>query len=416
MHADVDSFFASVEQRRDPSLRGRAVIVGVGVVMAASYEAKACGVHGGMNGARARRLCPQAIAVEPHFSDYGVASRELFEVFRDTAPLVEGLSMEEAFLDVSWLGRISGSPVEIAERLRRRVREGLSLPISVGIARTKTLAKMASRAAKPDGLLLVPAGGEREFLHPLPISAIWGVGESTASRIERLGVRTVGDLAAVPEASLVAALGRHAGSHLHALANLREHRPVRTRRRRRTFGSQSALGSRPKSMAEIERAMAKAVQRVSRRMRAAGRSGRTVTLRLRFGDYARASRSRTLRRATAATAPLLAAARDLLAGAAPAIDERGLTLVGVSIANLDEPAAGVQLELPLYGPGTEGLDEALDELHERFGAAAVTRGPAGSRESREADAAREALISGPRPPGRAGRRRPRASSAFRPSR
>jgi DNA polymerase-4 len=415
LHADVDAFFASVEQRRDPALRNRAVIVGVGVVMAASYEAKACGIHGGMSGSRARQLCPEAVAVEPHFNDYGVASRELFDLFRDTAPLVEGLSMEEAFLDVSGLGRISGSPVAIAERLRRRVREELELPISVGIARTKTLAKMASRAAKPDGLRLVPAEGEREFLHPLPVGALWGVGEATAQRIERLGVSTVGDLAAVPEASLIVALGKHAGSHLHALANLREHRALRPARRRRSFGSQSALGGGPKTPDQIDRSLAKAVERVSRRMRSAGRSGRTVILRLRFGDYSRASRSRTLPRPTAATEPLLAAARGLLADARPVVESRGLTLIGVSISNLDEAGAGIQLELPLWGPATDELDEALDELHERFGAAAVTRGPVGSRESREAEAEREALISGPRPPGRGGRRRPRASSAGRPS-
>lgn len=393
LHADVDSFFASVEQRRDPSLIGRAVIVGSGVVMAASYEAKACGIRSGMNGARARRLCPQAVVVEPHFRDYGVASRELFELFRRTAPLVEGLSMEEAFLDVGGLARISGSPVRIAERLRREVRDEIRLPISIGIARTRTLAKMASRAAKPDGLLVVAPDDEREFLHPLPIEALWGVGDATARRIARLGVRTIGDLADVPEASLVAAIGRHAGSHLHALANLREHRSVRTRRRRRSYGSQSALGSRAKSLREIEGSLAKSVERASRRMRAAGRSGRTVILRLRFGDYSRTSRSRTLPRPTAATAPLLRAAVLLLRKAASQIEARGLTLVGVTIANLDDAACGVQLELPLDGSGTDGLDGALDELHERFGAAAVTRGPAGSREARDADAERESLLS-----------------------
>lgn len=393
LHADVDSFFASVEQRRDPSLMGRAVIVGGGVVMAASYEAKACGIHGGMNGARARMLCPQAVVVEPHFSDYGVASRELFDLFRRTAPLVEGLSMEEAFLDVGGLERISGSPARIAGRLRREVRDELELPISVGVARTKSLAKMASRAAKPDGLLVVSPGGEREFLHPLPIEALWGVGDATARRIARLGVRTVGDLADVPETSLVAALGRHAGSHLHALANLREHRPVRTRRRRRSYGSQSALGSGQKSLREIEGRLAKSVERASRRMRAAGRSGRTVTLRLRFGDYSRASRSRTLPRATAATVPLLQAAVVLLGEAESQIEARGLTLIGVTIANLDAAACGIQLELPLQSAGADRLDDALDELHGRFGAAAVTRGLAGSRETRESDAERESLIS-----------------------
>jgi DNA polymerase-4 len=418
LHADVDSFFASVERRLDPHLRSVPVIVGTGVVMAATYEAKARGVHGGMNGARARALCPEAVSVEPSFEAYGDASRELFAIFRDLSPAVEGLSLEEAFLDVDGLERIAGAPVEIGGRLRDRVRDELDLPISVGIARTRTLAKMASRAAKPDGLLRVAPEREREFLHPLPIEAIWGVGEATAQRIRRLGVRTVGDLAAAPEQSLVIALGRHAGTHLHAFANLREERRVRTRRSRRSFGSQSALGNRPKTRADVERALAKAVERVTRRMRASGRSGRTITLRLRFGDYARATRSRTLSRATAATAPLLRAASELLAEAMPIVRSRGLTLIGVSVSNLDGDWAGVQLELPLWRESEPGLDAALDVLHERYGAAAVTRGPAGSRESRAADAAREALISGagPRPLGREGRRRPRASSAGRPSR
>ncbi len=404
LHADVDSFFASVERRLDPRLRDRPVIVGSGVVMAATYEAKACGVHGGMGGARARALCPEAVTVDPHFDAYGTASRELFAIFRSLSPTVEGLSLEEAFLDVAGLERIGGSPVAIAERLRRRVRDELDLPISVGIARTRTLAKMASRAAKPDGLLRVAPESEREFLHPLPIETIWGVGEATAQRIRRLGVRTIADLAAVPEPSLMLAIGRHAGSHLHAFANLREQRRVRPRRRRRSFGSQSALGSRPKMRADVERALARAVERVSRRMRDAGRRGRTLTLRLRFGDFARASRSRTLPRATAATAPLLRVARGLLAEAMPLVRCRGLTLIGVSVSNLDGDWAGLQLELPIWGEGQAELDAALDELHGRYGAAAVTRGPAGSREARAAEAAREALIGGGGGTGRAGER------------
>lgn len=378
LHADVDSFFASVEQRRDPRLRGRPVLVGVGVVMAASYEAKACGVRGGMSGTAARRLCPEAIAVEPHFDDYVEASRGLFALFRRTAPLVEGLSLEEAFLDVNGLERISGSPVEIAVRLRREVREELRLPISVGIARTRTLAKMASRAAKPDGLLVIPAAGERDFLHPLPVEAIWGVGGATARRIHRLGVKTVGELAAVPEASLIAAFGKHAGGHLHALANMREHRRIRPRARRRSIGSQSALGRGHHSPTRVEQTLGKLVDRVAGRIRKAGRPGRTVVLRLRFADYTRASRSLTLPRATASTDLLRAAARRLLDQAQPAIRERGLTLVGVTVSNLDDSSAGVQLELPLRGRGFEALDSAVDEVRDRFGAASVMRGAGGS--------------------------------------
>ncbi len=374
LHADVDSFFASVEQRRDPALRGRAVVVGAGVVMAASYEAKARGVRGGMSGDTARRLCPEAITVDPHFDEYTRASRELFEVFRRTAPTVEGLSLEEAFLDVSGLERISGTAEWIAAKLRREVRDDLGLPISVGVARSKTLAKMASRAAKPDGLLVVPAGGERDFLHPLPVEAIWGVGEATAKRIHRLGVRTVGDLAAIPEASLIAALGRHSGSHLHAMANLREHRRVRPRPRRRSIGSQSAMGRGCHSKRKIERTLDRLVDRVTRRLRNAGRAGRTVVLRLRFGDYSSSTRSRTLPRATDGTDPVRAAAQALLAEARPLIVERGITLVGISITNLDHESAGVQLELPLFGPKTAGLDSAIDTLRERFGTDSVIRG------------------------------------------
>lgn len=374
LHADVDSYFASVEQRLDPSLRGKAVIVGPGVVMAASYEAKACGVKGGMSGSTARRLCPEAIFVEPHFDEYVSVSRDLFALFRRTAPTVEGLSLEEAFLDVAGLERISGTAEWIAARLRRDVRTELGLPISVGVARSKTLAKMASRAAKPDGLLVVPAGGERDFLHPLPVEAIWGVGEATAKRIHRLGVRTVGDLAAIPEASLIAALGKHSGSHLHAMANLREHRRVRPRPRRRSIGSQSAMGRGRHSKRKVERTLDRLVDRVTRRLRAAGRAGRTVVLRLRFADYSRSTRSRTLPRATDATDPIRAAAQALLAEARPLILERGITLVGVTVTNLDHEGAGVQLELPLFGGGTTGLDAAIDEIRERFGTASVIRG------------------------------------------
>jgi DNA polymerase-4 len=379
LHADVDAFFASVEQRNDPRLRGRAVIVGKGVVMATTYEARACGVHGGMNGARARRLCPQAIAVDPDFDAYIEASRELFEIFRRTAPIVEGLSMEEAFIDVRGLEHISGTPGEIATRLRHEVRDELGLPITVGVARTKTIAKMASRAAKPDGMLVVHPTREREFLHPIAVEDMWGVGASTAEKLHRLGLRTVGDLADCPEASLTTVLGNAVGHHLHALANLREHRPVRSHRRRGSFGSQTALGRRRLSPAEVDSTLAALVERVTRRMRTAGRCGRTVVLRLRFDDYKRATRSHTLPRATASTSSVLLAARKLLAEAEPVIERRGLTLVGISVAGLEHPGVGVQLELELDRTGTHGLDEALDELRDRYGANAVSRGTKLSR-------------------------------------
>ena len=374
IHADVDAFFAAVEQRDDPAIRGRPVVVGAGVVMAASYEARAFGIRGGMGGGEARRRCPDLIAVPPRFEAYTAASREVFAIFREAAPVVEGLSLEEAFLDVAGLERIGGTPRQIAERLRRDVRRAAGLRISVGIASTKVIAKMASREAKPDGLLEIPPGRERDFLHPLAVDRIWGVGRSTATRLHALGVATVADLAELPREHLVAVFGRSGGERLHALAHLRELRPVRRGRGRRSFGAQSALGRRKRSPEELERILGRLVERVTGRMRRKGRAGRTVVLRLRFGDFSRATRSLTMPRATAATDAVLRAARRLLAAARPAIDERGITLLGIALTNLDPRGAGVQLELPFTDAPDDSLDEAIDDLRERFGAEAVTRG------------------------------------------
>jgi DNA polymerase-4 len=374
LHADLDAFFASVAQRDYPRLRGRPVIVGSGVVMAASYEARAFGVRSAMGGDRARRLCPDAVFVNPDFDAYAEASRQVFRLFRRTAPDVEGLSIDEAFLDVRGLERIAGTPSEIAVRLRREVRERVGLPITVGVARTKSLAKVASNEAKPDGLLVVAAGPEpeREFLWPLPVERLWGVGPATARRLHDRQIHTVGQLAARPASLLVAEFGRATGEHLHRLANGVDPRPVRARRGRRSFGSQSARRRTGAPITELETVVASLVERVTRRMRKAGRVGRTVVLRLRFDDYSRASRSRTLPRATAATEPILAEAKRLLRATAPVIERRGTTMIGISIANLDGEGAGEQLELPLDGPH-RGLDRALDELSERFGTGVVLR-------------------------------------------
>jgi DNA polymerase-4 len=380
LHADVDAFFASVEQRDAPELLGKPVIVGAGVVMAASYEARAFGIRGGMGGAEARSRCPDAIVVPPRFSAYVEASRALFEVFRDTAPRVDGRSLEEAFLDVSGLERIAGHPSEIARGLRERVRSELGLPLSVGIARTRVLAKMASRAAKPDGLLLVPADGERAFLHPLPVERIWGVGPATAARLHDRGIVTVGDIAARSEPSLIAAFGDSTGRWLHALAHFRDPATRRRGRGRRSFGSQSALGRRRRSRRELDQTLCRLVERVTGRMRKAGRSGRTIVLRLRFDDYSRATRSATLPRPTAATETILRPARELLDAAGPTIARRGVTLLGITITNLDIPGVGVQLSLPLDGDEGAALDSALDRLRDQFGSGTVTRGPPG-RES-----------------------------------
>ena len=372
LHADLDSFYASVEQRDDPGLRGRPVIVGAGVVLAASYEARAYGIRTAMGGTAARRLCPQAIVVEPRMSAYAEASRAVFEVFRRTTPVVEALSIDEAFLDVRGLEAISGSPVEIATRLRREVRERVGLPISIGVARTKFLAKVASGVAKPDGLLVVPPDAELAFLHPLPVERLWGVGRVTARKLHERGIGTVGQVARMGEPSLVSLLGPALGRHLCALASNRDPRPVRAGRRRRSIGSQRALGRSPRTPDSVDAVVLSLVDQVTRRMRAAGRVGRTVVLRLRFDDFSRATRSHTLAQATAHTQTILTTVRALQAAALPMIERRGLTLVGVAVGNLDSDDA-VQLALPLDRRSGAALDAALDEVRSRFGPAAVTR-------------------------------------------
>ena len=372
LHADVDSFYASVEQRDDPRLRARPVIVGSGVVLAASYEAKARGVRTAMGGARARRLCPDALVVEPRMAAYSEASKAMFEVFRKTTPLVEGLSIDEAFLDVRGLRRISGTPTEIAVRLRREVLDRVGLPVTVGVARTKFLAKVASGVAKPDGLLVVPPDGELAFLHGLPVERLWGVGPVTAKKLRDRGIATVGEVARFAESALVALLGRASGRHLHALAHNRDPRPVQVGRRRRSMGAQRALGRTPRSPEALDAAVVALVDRLGRRLRAARRVCRTVVLRLRFDDFSRASRSHTLSEATAQTQTILATARQLLATAMPMIERLGVTLVGVALGNLDDDGA-IQLALPLEDQRARALDATLDDVRERFGSAAITR-------------------------------------------
>jgi DNA polymerase-4 len=372
LHADLDAFYASVEQRDDPRLRGRPVIVGGGVVLAASYEAKARGIRTAMGGRTARRLCPEAIVVPPRMSAYAEASKAVFRIFDDTTPLVEGLSIDEAFLDVRGMGRIAGTPAEIAARLRRNVLERVGLPITVGVARTKFLAKVASGVAKPDGLLVVPPDAELAFLHPLPVERLWGVGPVTSAKLRARGVTTVGQVARLAEGTLVTLLGRAAGRHLHALAHNRDPRPVRVGRRRGSIGSQRALGRKPRSPEDVDAILVGLVDRVTRRMRAAGRVGRTVVLRLRFADFSRATRSHSLPHATAQTQPILDTARALVATAMPLIEHRGLTLVGVAVGNLENDCT-VQLLLPFDPRGCSALDAALDEVRARFGPTAITR-------------------------------------------
>jgi DNA polymerase IV len=373
LHADLDSFYASVEQRDDPRLRGRPVIVGMGVVLAASYEAKARGVRTAMGGGQARRLCPEAVVVKPRMEAYSEASKAVFEVFENTTPAVEALSIDEAFLDARGMRRIAGPPLEIAVRLRREVREKVGLPVTVGVARTKFLAKVASGVAKPDGLLVVPPDGERTFLHPLPVERLWGVGPVTARKLHAKGITTVGQVARLGEAALMSMLGAASGRHLHALAHNRDPRRVRRGRRRRSMGTQRALGRRfPRSPESLDAALVGLVDRICRRLRAARRVCRTVVLRLRFDDFSRATRSHTLNEATAQTQTILATARGLLAAALPLIERQGITLIGITLTNLEDDDA-VQLALPFERARARAIDATIDTVRERFGTDAITR-------------------------------------------
>lgn len=372
LHADLDAFYASVEQRDAPELRGRPVIVGGGVVLAASYEAKARGVRTAMGGRQARELCPDAVVVPPRMEAYSAASKDVFAIFRDTTPLVEGLSIDEAFLEVGGLRRLAGSPEQIAARLRERVRAEAGLAISVGVARTKFLAKVASAVSKPDGLLVVEPEREEEFLLPLPVERLWGVGAVTAEKLHRYGIRTVGQLAELEAATAERMLGKATGAHVHALALLRDPRPVDTTRRRGSIGSQRALGTRPRSAEELDLILTQIIDRLGRRLRDGDRVCRTVMLRLRFGDFTKATRSRSLRSPTDRTAVLLTLARALLAAAQPEISAGGITLIGISLSQLDR-AGNVAPELPIDWGDEARLDTVLDTLRGRFGADSVSR-------------------------------------------
>ncbi|MEA2178026.1 MAG: polymerase [Solirubrobacteraceae bacterium] len=351
LHADVDAFFASVAQRDDPRLRGRPVIVGSWVVMAASYEARAHGVHGGMGTARAKRRCPGAIVVEPCWPAYVASSKAVFEIFRRFAAVVEPASMEEAFLDVT---DAAAPAAELAARLRREVREQAGLPLSVGVARTKVLAKIASRSAKPDGLFVVAPERELEFLHPLPVERLWGVGPATTRKLHARGLRTVGQAAALSESELMAILGKASGRSVHAIAHNHDRRPVQRRRGRRSFGAQRALRRGASSRSDLDAALADLAERVTRRMQRKDRAGRTVVLRLRLSDYTRTTRSCTLGYATGDLGPIAAASQELLDAAMPLIERRGITLVGLTVTNLDTASGVHQLALPLFDDSEPG--------------------------------------------------------------
>lgn len=372
LHADLDAFYASVEQRDDPSLRGRPVIVGGGVVLASSYEARARGVKTAMNGRQALALCPDAVVVSPRMSAYSEASAAVFDVFRDTTPLVEGLSIDEAFLDVNGLRRLSGTPTEIAVRLRERIRDEVGLPITVGVARTKFLAKVASGVGKPDGLLVVDPDRELEFLHPLDVRRLWGVGPVTAEKLRARGLHTVGDVAALPESALVGMLGPGTGRHLHSLSHNHDPRIVVTGRRRSSVGSQRALGRGRRTKDELDGILLSLVERVTERLRAGKRVGRTLTVRFRMDDMSRQTRSRTLVQPTDRTDEFLDAGRDLLAERWPHLEQAGCTLLGISVSDLSS-ADAVQLGLDLDGHDHRRLDHVLDDVRTRFGSSAVVR-------------------------------------------
>ncbi|MGH9025935.1 MAG: DNA polymerase IV, partial [Acidimicrobiia bacterium] len=352
LHVDLDAFYASVEQLEHPALRGRPVIVGGlgprGVVAAASYEARRFGVHSALPMGRARRLCPEGVFLAPRFDAYHDASRRVMAILCEVTPVVEPIALDEAFLDVTGARRGHGPAPMIAGSLRERIRSETGLTASVGVAGTKLLAKLASDLAKPDGLLVVDAGAELEFLHPLPVERLWGVGPATRGRLAGLGVKTVGQLAALPEATVVAAVGDAHGRHLHALAWNRDDRLVEPDQEVKSIGSEETFSHDLRDRRDLERHLARLAERTAERLRKAGRAGRTVQLKLRYADFRTITRSRTFAQPTDLAAEIGATARALLARVPV---DRGIRLLGVSVQQL--APAEVQGELPLAGSTTE---------------------------------------------------------------
>lgn len=372
LHADLDAFYASVEQRDHPELRDRPVAVGGGIVLAPSYEARAFGIKTAMNEREARRRCPGLVVVPPRMEAYAEASRAVFDIFHDVSPVVEGLSIDEAFIDVSGLRRLVGPADRIATDLRTRVRSEVGLPLTVGGGSTKFLAKVASAVGKPDGLLLVQPGRELQFLHPLPVEALWGVGPKTAERLHQRGLFTVAEVAALTLNQLTAMVGQAAGAHLHALANNHDPRQVVVGRRNRSIGSQRSFPNGRHSRTDVDAMLLDTCDRVARRLRQSDQVARTVTLRLRFGDMQPATRSFTFTQATQHTKAIHDAARELLGNSWDLAVDRGLTRVGVAVSNLG-PANAVQMALPLFGPDSGPLDAAVDDIRESFGHRAISR-------------------------------------------
>jgi len=382
LHCDLDAFYASVEQILDPTLAGKPILVGGGVVVAASYEARAFGISAPMNVRRALERCPEAIVVSGSFHAYSEYSDQVMEILRDFTPLLEQISIDEAFLDVSGSTHLLGDPAEIGRTIRHRVKDETGLPISIGVASSKFLAKVASAAAKPDGLLVVNPDDEIKWLHSLPIRVIWGIGPVTERKLHDHGVKTVGELAETPVEALSRWLGPGAGHHLHALAWNRDPRLVQTSRRAKSIGAQSALGRGLTDPGELSGVLLHLADRVGTRMRKKSKVGKTFTLRVRFDDMTSATRATTFDAPLNTTAALHRAAMALLDDARS--DHDGpLTLVGISMSKLSDEGA-VQMELALDDGDAShvgsvaadhqaAIDEQIDRARQRFGREVVGR-------------------------------------------
>jgi len=383
LHADLDAFYASVVLLSRPDLVGKPMAVGGGVVLSATYEARAMGVRGAMRIGEARKLCPGLIVVDGAFGDYVDFSDRVFDVFRDFSPLVEPISIDEAFIDIGGAVHLFGPPATIADAIRQRVRQETSLPVSVGGAQTKFLAKIASRVAKPDGSLIVTPGTELDFLHALPVGHLWGVGPVTLAQLSDLGISSIGELAEAPTSLVATRVGPHRAHHLHALAWNRDPRGVVPGRRSSSVGAQRAFGGDHRDTEYLRGVLSRLASRVGARLRRGGRAGRTLTVRARFRDFQAITRATTMRTATASSAVLYRTALDLTTGVLEEFPDRGLSLLGISMAHL-VPASPLQLELPLFDDDFIGgsqrelelqaLDAAVDDLRERFGKGTV--GPA----------------------------------------
>jgi len=383
LHADLDAFYAAVAVKEDPSLLGKPMAVGGGVVLSCTYEARAYGVRGGMPVREARTLCPNLIVVDGTFGAYVDYSRKVFDVFESYTPLVERLSIDEAFLDVLGSMHLFGSPADIARSIRSDVRDITGLNVSIGATARKFLSKIASQVAKPDGLIVVNPGYELEFLHPLSVSYLWGVGPVTKRKLNELGIRTIGDIADTSEDALVSMLGRGAASHLHALANNIDPRPVQSQGKAKSVSAQSAMRAKVRSLDELTPVLHRLTDKVATRLRAKDRSARTVTIRVRFGDLSAITRSTTMPTPTASTGALVEVATRLLAGVLEQFPNHETTLLsfGTSGIGIDEPtqlafgvddtdiSGGSPKELEL-----EALDESVDELRRRYGDDVVTHG------------------------------------------